>query len=162
MERDGEREDLEYDAEQFLDLFKRELSVPEGYLEPSEALRTGCLAGVELVFGSLKRSGGALPTGPLERLYTAAFDEEQVWEEVELANEPAVRRLREVVDGLEARGPGLELLALGDEAGQREEEEGESVSESDQLSEVCESKEEEKEEEEEEEESTTDGELSTK
>ena len=157
MERDGEREDLEYDAEQFLDLFKRELSVPAGYLEPSEALRTGCLAGVELVFGSLKRSSGALPTGPLERLYTAAFDEEQVWEEVELANEPAVRRLREVVDGLEARGPGLELLALGDEAGQREEE-GESVRESDQLSEVCESKEEK----EEEEESTTDGELSTK
>lgn len=92
-------------AERLLESFKEELNEPERYLDPSEALRAGCLAGVECLFGCLKRScGGSLPTGPLERLYTEHFDEEQVWEEVQLANEPALRRLHHVVGRMVDRG----------------------------------------------------------
>lgn len=95
--------------EKFLDLFRRELSEPEYYLDPRESLQSECLAGVKLLFNALKRSGSELPTGPLQQLYTAGFDEDQVWEEVQLTNEPAMRRLCANVEAL--LGSALQLLA---------------------------------------------------
>lgn len=92
----------------FLNLFRRELSEPEYYLDPRESLRSECLVGVKLLFSCLKQSSSELPTGPLQQLYTAGFDEDQVWEEVQLVNEPAICRLSATVEGL---GPGLQLLA---------------------------------------------------
>ena len=92
-----------------LDLFKRELMDPEYYLDPRESLPSECLAGVKLLFNALKSSGSELPTGPLQQLYTAGLDEDQVWEEVQLTNEPAMRRLCAIVEGL--LGSALQLLA---------------------------------------------------
>jgi hypothetical protein len=88
MEDDSPSRRAAEDAKRFLSVFRKELSQPEFYA---------------------KRSGGALPTGPLQQLYTADFDEDQVWEEVQLTNEPAVSSLCDVVGGMEA---GLQLVTL--------------------------------------------------
>lgn len=113
------------DAKRFLDLFRRELSEPEYYLEPCETLRCECLAGVKLLFSCLKLSGGALPTGPLQQVYTEGFDEDQVWEEVQLANEPALQRLCAVVEGL---GAELHLVAAQESTEEEERERGDVLS----------------------------------
>lgn len=100
--------ELVENTKEFLNLFRRELSEPEYYLDPRDSLRSKCLVGVKLFFSCLKQISSDLPTGPLQQLYTAGFDEDQIWEEVQLVNEPAVCRLSATVEGL---GPGLQLLA---------------------------------------------------
>ena len=121
MEDDSPSRRAAEDAKRFLSVFRKELSQPEFYLESNEALKMKCLAGVKVLFTYAKRSGGALPTGPLQQLYTADFDEDQVWEEVQLTNEPAVSSLCDVVGGMEA---GLQLVTAeeeGERVGKEEE-----------------------------------------
>ena len=95
------------DARLFLNVYKKDMSGAELYLDPSEILRAGCLKGVELLFRCLKKSGNSLSTGPLEELYTREFDEDQVWEQMQLTNEPALLSLHSTVQKLEC---GLRLL----------------------------------------------------
>ena len=117
-------------ANRVLNKFRRELSAPELYLEPSQSLQSGCLSGVEHLFRCLRQSAGHLPVGPLQRLYTADFDEEQVWEEVQLTNEPALVSLSRVVGRLR---PGMQLVTrkLEKEEEEEEEEEGQEEAEKD-------------------------------
>ena len=143
----------ETEGRRFLLSFRRELRDAEQYLEPNEGLRAGCLSGVLCVFNCLKKSGGSLPTGPLEQLYTDEFDEDQVWEELQLVNEPALRRLGHVIGRLGQLGS----VALGKAALGSGGSEGEAVEESGQDSGSEEIGEEEKEEEEEEEEDFSKG-----
>ena len=130
MESSGAAED----AKRFLSVFRKELSQPELYLEPSNALKAKCLAGVKLLFTCVKQGGGGLPTGPLHQLYTADFDADQVWEELQLANEPAMNSLCGVVEGMEA---GLQLVVAEEEAGEEEgEEEGDIIEDKESVAEM--------------------------
>ena len=120
---DGTAEACEI-ASRVLNKFRRKLSAPELYLEPSQSLESGCLSEVELLFRCLRQSPGNHPVGPLQQLYTADFDEDQVWEEVQLTNEPALLSLSRVVRRLR---PGMRLetkeLDEEEEDGNEEEEE---------------------------------------
>lgn len=109
MESDSQPRELVEKTKKLLDLFRRVLREPEYYLDPRESLQSECLDGVKLLFNAIRSSGSELPTGPLQQLYTEGFDEDQVWEEVQLTNEPALRRLCATVEGL--LGSALQLLA---------------------------------------------------
>ena len=88
---------LEMDTEEdFLLSFQTDLSDPLVYLEPSSRLEEYFLRGLRTVFGLCKGSR-SLQTGPLPELYTEGFDNDQIWEEVQLLNEPALGQLRKVV-----------------------------------------------------------------
>ena len=124
-------------ASRVLNKFSKDLSTPELYLEPRKSLVTGCLNGVEVLFRILRQSAGHLPVGPLQELYTTNFDEDQVWEEVQLTNEPALLFLSRVVERLR---PGVQLVA-GELEEVEEEEQDEEAGE--QVEEEMEQKEEE-------------------
>ena len=90
--------------EKFLAEFESDLSAPESYLQPSDHLRDRCLNGVKTVFDFYKKccketlsTGLKVPTGPLTELYTDGFDNEQIWEEIELLNEPVLKCLKKLV-----------------------------------------------------------------
>ena len=115
----GDREATKI-ANRVLNKFRRDLSAPELYLEPSQSLQSGCLSGCEHLFRCLRQSAGQLPVGPLQQLYTADFDEDQVWEEVQLTNEPALVSLSRVVRRLR---PGMQLVTREQEKEEEDEEE---------------------------------------
>ena len=106
----------------FLDDFKTHLSNPEDYLNPTPELRARCLAGVKTLFDALQkrcRDGAAslpsssvvdekpqrskakklnsVPTGPLSELYVEGFDIDQIWEQLQLVNEPLIGHLMKQV-----------------------------------------------------------------
>lgn len=90
--------------EKFLAEFESDLSSPESYLQPSDHLRARCLHGVKTVFDFYKKcchetlsTGLKVPTGPLTELYTDGFDNEQIWEEIELLNDPVLKSLKKHV-----------------------------------------------------------------
>jgi len=76
--------------------FQAELSDPLVYLEPSSRLDECFLRGMRTVFNMCKGTSN-LQTGPLPELYTEGFDNDQIWEEVQLLNEPALGQLSKVV-----------------------------------------------------------------
>ena len=88
-------------ARSVLSSFRQDLSAAELYLEPSGSLRADCLARVTELFRCMQASAGRLAVGPLPKLYTADFDEDQVWEELQLVNEPALVSVRRAVERLQ-------------------------------------------------------------
>ena len=104
------------EAKQLLEEFEAHLSTPEDYLNPSPELRSRCLAGVKTIFDflqkhcreaprtsaaegkKLKASGSLVPTGPLSELYVEGFDADQIWEQIQLVNEPMLEYLSKQVD----------------------------------------------------------------
>ena len=80
--------------------FESSLSDPLLYLEPSSHLSEICLRGVKSTFDLCKLHGETLPTGPLTELYTEGFDNDQIWEELQLMNEPALKRLGKLVKSM--------------------------------------------------------------
>lgn len=89
------------EAERFLLEFESDLSAPGSYLQPSSRLQARCLHGVKTVFDFYKKCSqdafSTVPTGPLAELYTDGFDKEQIWEEIELMNAPALKCLKKLV-----------------------------------------------------------------
>ena len=137
-------------GERLLSLFRRYLSEAELYLDPKDRLRANCLTAVEQLFQCLRQSGeDHVPLGPLKELYTSGFDEDQVWEELQLANDPGILWLNGMVRKIVASG-NFRLLA-GDEVakegeGGEEEGEGEEEEEEEENEEELEKEEEEEEE----------------
>jgi hypothetical protein len=106
------------EGKQLLEEFEAHLSTPEDYLNPSPELRSRCLAGVKTVFDFLqkhcremplrtgtaegKKASGPFkivpPTGPLSELYVEGFDADQIWEQIQLVNEPMLAYLSKQVD----------------------------------------------------------------
>ena len=104
------------EVKQLLEEFEAHLSTPEDYLNPSAELRSRCLAGVKTIFDflqkhcreaprnsaaegkKLKASGPIVPTGPLSELYVEGFDADQIWEQIQLVNEPMLEYLSKQVD----------------------------------------------------------------
>ena len=67
------------------------LSSPENYLSGSVELRNSCLNLSEELFSYCHDKSGRFPTGPLCTLHTKGFDNEQVWEQIQLLNEPTIK-----------------------------------------------------------------------
>ena len=99
------------EGRQFLEEFEAHLSTPEDYLNPSPELRSRCLAGVKTVFDFLQKhcrekrtsasteaKKASVPTGPLSELYVEGFDADQIWEQIQLVNEPLLAYLSKQVD----------------------------------------------------------------
>ena len=105
--------------EAFLEDFEAHLSNPEDYLKPTPELRAHCLAGVKTLFDALQKRCrnpasltssdencqkskakklNAIPTGPLPELYTEGFDIDQIWEQIQLVNEPLIGHLTKQVE----------------------------------------------------------------
>ncbi len=84
--------------EEFASSFEANLSAPVSYLQPSEQLKDVCVDGVKKLFDFYKSWSSdaqlSVPTGPLSELYTEDFDNEQIWAEIELMNEPVLKSLR--------------------------------------------------------------------
>ena len=93
----------------FLLSFQTELSDPLVYLEPSSGSGDCCLHGMKTVFDMCKGSS-SLRTGPLSQLYTEGFDNDQIWEEVQLLNEPALDHLSKAVHKVSSLAGRLEFL----------------------------------------------------
>lgn len=64
---------------------------PEDYLDSSVELRNSCLNLSEELFSYCHDKSGGFPTGPLCVLHTKGFDNEQVWEQIQLLNEPTIK-----------------------------------------------------------------------
>lgn len=97
------------DGRKFLEDFEAHLSTPEDYLNPSAELKSRCLAGVKAVFDFLQKhcrktrtsiegKKASVPTGPLSELYVEGFDADQIWEQIQLVNEPMLAYLSKQVD----------------------------------------------------------------
>lgn len=103
----------------FLEDFEAHLSRPEDYLDPTPELKAHCLAGVKTVFDLLQkrcrratngRDQGTnsakakkpkttvVPSGPLQELYVDGFDLDQIWEQIQLVNEPLIAHLTKQVE----------------------------------------------------------------
>ena len=101
----------------FLEDFEAHLSKPEDYLNPTPELRARCLAGVKNIFdilqehcrdveaakasssqGSKTRKKSVALTGPLPELYVEGFDLDQIWEQIQLVNEPMIAHLTKQVE----------------------------------------------------------------
>ena len=67
------------------------LNSPESYLDGSVELRNSCLNLNEELFSYCHDKSGRFPTGPLCTLHTKGFDNEQVWEQIQLLNEPTIK-----------------------------------------------------------------------
>ena len=104
---------LAMEVRQFLEEFEAHLSTPEDYLNPSPELRSRCLTGVKTVFDLLqkhchrespragtegKKASSFIPTGPLSELYVEGFDADQIWEQIQLVNEPMLAYLSKQVE----------------------------------------------------------------
>ena len=103
------------DAERLLNQYTADMNEAELYLESNERLQAACLAGVAVLFNCLKNNSRHLPTGPLRQLYTADFDEDQVWEELQLVNEPALLSVSRVVSGMKTDLQQLLVVAAAEE-----------------------------------------------
>ena len=99
--------------EKFLSNFRDDLIKPENYLNPSEETRAKTLAGLKRLFSlyqkfaredlrRLSNLGGFEPisTGPLRELYTDGLDSDQVWEQIQMLNEPVVQGLTPMADAI--------------------------------------------------------------
>ena len=111
---------MEFEGTKFLEDFEAHLSNPEDYLNPTPELRARCLAGVKTLFDALQkycrdtnsqanssihksRVGKTkkltpIPTGPLPELYVEGFDVDQIWEQIQLVNEPLLAHLTKQVE----------------------------------------------------------------
>ncbi len=87
--------------EELVTRVKASLSNPLSYLQPTEQLRSSCVDGAKTLFDFYKSQTAGfklnVPTGPLSELYTDGFDNEQVWAEIELMNEPVLKSLKKHV-----------------------------------------------------------------
>lgn len=98
-----------------LEDFETRLSNPEDYLNPTPELRARCLAGVKTLFDALQKrcrdavvdeksqiskakKPNAVPTGPLSELYVEGFNIDQIWEQIQLVNEPLIGHLTKQVE----------------------------------------------------------------
>ena len=75
--------------ERFLQEFEVNLSRPEQYLCGSDEVKKRCLVLDQELFAHCNT--GRFPTGPLNALHTKGFDNDQIWEQVQLLNQPTVK-----------------------------------------------------------------------
>ena len=75
--------------ERLLQQFEVHLSCPEQYLSGSNELKINCLELNQELFSHC--NSGRFPAGPLSALHTKGFDNDQVWEQIQLLNQPTMK-----------------------------------------------------------------------
>ena len=77
-------------------------SNPEDYLDGSVKLKKSCLDLNKELFSYCHDRSGRFPRGPLSILHTKGFDNEQIWEQIQLLNEPTIKfakkKIKEIVE----------------------------------------------------------------
>ena len=109
-------------------------SNPEDYLDGSVKLKKSCLSLNKELFSYCHDKSGRFPKGPLSILHTKGFDNEQIWEQIQLLNEPtlkfAKKKIKEItemkISSVDAEdndcGDGAVLSSEHDESGDESEE----------------------------------------
>ena len=110
---------------------------PESYLKPPAILQKNTLSAIKQIFDFCKKdelSGtrSLASTCPLQELLVKNFDDEQIWQEIELQNTPLLRVLKTDVHSLKENVDQLSLLSGSSKAVQ-----GNRLQPSDDV--VCES-----------------------
>ena len=75
--------------QKLLQQFEVHLSRPERYLIGSDELKNKCLELNQELFSHC--NSGRFPAGPLRTLHAKRFDNDQVWEQIQLLNRPTVK-----------------------------------------------------------------------
>ena len=88
--------------DKLLQQFEICFSNPEDYLDGSAELKNSCLSLDEELFSYCHDKTGKFPTGPLSILHTEGFDNEQIWEQIQLLNQPTIKfakkKIKEISD----------------------------------------------------------------
>ena len=96
--------------------FESVSSQPESYLKPPANLQESTLSAIKQTFDFCKKdelSGtrSLASTCPLQELLVENFDDEQIWQEIELQNTPLLRVLKQDVHSLKENVDQLSLLS---------------------------------------------------
>ena len=115
LSHDGARGQMDNLLQQFEVCFNN----PEDYLDGSVELRNSCLILNKELFSYCHDKTSRFPTSPLcGILLTKGFDNEQIWEQIQLLNEPTVKfarkKIKEITD-MEINSAVTELVDDGDE-----------------------------------------------
>ena len=94
--------------------FESVFGQPESYLKPPTILQKNTLSAIKQIFDFCKRdelSGtrSLASTCPLQELLVEDFDDEQIWQEIELQNTPLLRVLKQDVHSLKENVDQLSL-----------------------------------------------------
>ena len=96
--------------------FKNVFDQPESYLKPPASLQQKTLSAIKQIFDFCKKdelSGtrSLASTCPLQELLVENFDDEQIWQEIELQNTPLLRVLKQDVHSLKENVDQLSILS---------------------------------------------------
>ena len=93
--------------------FNAYLASPASYSNPSEELKARSLSLLKRVFDMYKKCAGEelekmpgctkVSTGPLPELYTEGLDSDQIWEQIQLMNQPVIKAVSGLVSGISPR-----------------------------------------------------------
>ena len=88
--------------ENLLEQFEICFDSPEDYLDGSVELKSSCVDLNEELFAYCHDTTGKFPTGPLCTLHTKGFDNEQIWEQIQLLNEPTIKFAKKKIKEISA------------------------------------------------------------
>ena len=97
--------------------FKNVFDQPESYLKPPASLQKKTLSAIKQIFDFCKKdelssTRSLASTCPLQELLVEDFDDEQIWQEIELQNTPLLRVLKQDVHSLKENVDQLSLLLV--------------------------------------------------
>lgn len=88
---------------------------PESYFQPAKELPKDTLSSLKRLFdfsrGQERSSGNSLC--PLKQLIVEGFDDEQIWQQIELQNEPVISDTKKKIKDIRKMGLKLRLVASG-------------------------------------------------
>lgn len=96
--------------------FESAFDHPESYLKPPAILQKNTLSAIKQIFDFCKKdelSGqrALMSTCPLQELLVENFDDEQIWQEIELQNAPLLRALKQDIQDLREKADQLSVLS---------------------------------------------------
>ena len=96
--------------------FESVFGQPESYLKPPAILQKNTLSAIKQIFDFCKKdelncTRSLASTCPLQELLVDNFDDEQIWQEIELQNTPLLRVLKQDVHSLKENVDHLSLLS---------------------------------------------------
>lgn len=96
--------------------FENTFDHPESYLKPPTSLHKDTLIAIKQIFDFCKKdelSGkrSLASTCPLQELLVENFDDEQIWQEIELQNAPLLRGLKQEILDLKENAARISLLS---------------------------------------------------
>ncbi|KAJ7385263.1 u3 small nucleolar ribonucleoprotein MPP10 [Desmophyllum pertusum] len=96
--------------------FESTFDHPESYLKPPATLQKDNLIVIKQIFDFCKKDElcgkrSLASTCPLQELLVENFDDEQIWQEIELQNTPLLRVLKQDIQSLKENGDKLSLLS---------------------------------------------------